>query len=187
MTPPSARGNGVLRKASVVLGGYVLALAVASAVVAVRLAATRGPDAQASAGMYAFGDLILFAATFGIVGLLPTALGLVFLRPCRLFWLGLSAAGLVIATTGAAAVALFAIGRAGPASSPLGSWAALAVLRILPAPLVAGAFLIAGLISPHRASRWALLAASGIEVGVCAYAAFAWLDPGRLLDALTTR
>ncbi len=99
MTSPSPRGNRRFRKISMVLAGYLAALVVAFLAVAVRMATTSGPDAQASSGMYAFGDALLFVAVFGIVGLLPTGLGLVFLRPYRLFWLILSTIGAVIATT----------------------------------------------------------------------------------------
>lgn len=115
-----------------VLAGYLAAFALASIAVVVRVANTSGPDAQASSGMYAFGDVLLFAAVFGTAGLLPTGLGFVFLRPYRLFWLILSAVGVVIATTGVTALALFAIGRAATAPPSLGPWDALAVLRILP-------------------------------------------------------
>ena len=60
----------------------------ASAAVAVRIANTSGPDAQASAGMYAFGDGLLFIAVFSAVAIFPTGLALCFLRPCRWFWVG---------------------------------------------------------------------------------------------------
>ena len=167
------------QKITLVLAGYVVAFALASIAVAVRVSFTSGPDAQASSGMYAFGDLLLFMAVFGGVGLLPTGLGLVFLRSSRRFWRILSAIAVAIAATGVTAIVLFAIGRSATAPPALRAWDALAVLRILPAPLFAVAFLIAGVISPHRASRWALLAACGIEIAVCAYAGFVWFGPYR--------
>jgi hypothetical protein len=43
-------------KFGVVLADYVAAVLVAGVAVAIRIANTSGPDAQASAGMYAFGD-----------------------------------------------------------------------------------------------------------------------------------
>ncbi len=138
--------------------------------------ATSGPDAQASSGMYAFGDSLLFVAVFGTIGLLPTGLAFVFLRPYRPFWLILSAIGALSAITALTALALFVMDRAATAPSAIGTWGPLAVLRILPAPLFAAAFLIAGVISPHRTSRWTLLAASCIELIVSAYAWFVWLS-----------
>ena len=93
--------------------------------------ATSGPDAQASSGMYAFGDSYLFIAVFGLLALLPTGPTLFFLRPYRRVWSVLSAAGLCVAITGVAAAALFALGRDAVAPSALAAWADFSVLRIL--------------------------------------------------------
>ena len=82
-----------LVKVGVVLAGYVAAVLAASAAVAVRVANTSGPDADASAGMYAFGDGLLFIAVFSAVALFPTGLALWFLRPYRWFWVVLSVDG----------------------------------------------------------------------------------------------
>ena len=163
-------------KVGVVAGGYIVAFLVASAAVAVRLANTSGPDAQASSGMYAFGDAVLFVAVFSVVALVPTAAVLFVLRPYRRFWTVLSTFGLGVAVTGLAAVALFAIGRsAGP--SPVATWAALSVLRILVAPLLALAFLMCTVFSPYRPPRLALLATTAAEVVVSAYGGFVWFVP----------
>ena len=86
-----------LVKFGAVLAGYLAAALAASAAVAVRIANTNGPDAQASAGMYAFGDGLLFVAVFSVVAILPTGLALFFLRPYRWFWTVLSIAALAIA------------------------------------------------------------------------------------------
>lgn len=163
-------------KVGVVAGGYVVAFFVASAAVGIRLASTRGPDAQASSGMYAFGDTVLFVAVFGVVALVPTAAVLFFLRPYRRFWTVLSTFGLTIAFTGLTAVALFVIGRsAGP--SPIATLAAFSVLRILAAPLLAPAFLVCAVLSPYRVPRLALLATTAAEVAVSAYGGFVWFIP----------
>ncbi len=98
-------------KVGAVVGGYVAAFLVASAAVGIRLANTSGPDTQASSGMYAAGDALLFAAVFGVAALVPTGAALFFLRPYRRFWTVLSTFSLGVAVTGLAAVALFAIGR----------------------------------------------------------------------------
>lgn len=163
-------------KVGVVAGGYIAALLVAVAAVAVRLATTSGPDAQASSGMYAFGDALLFVAVFGVAALVPTGAALVFLRPFRPFWTVLSAVGLGVAVTGLAAVTLFAVGRHAP-PSPLATWAGLSVLRILVAPLLALTFLVCAVFSPYRVPRVPLLAATGMEAAVSAYGGFAWFVP----------
>jgi len=68
-----------LTKIGFVLSGYVAACLVASAVVYVYERLTQSAAAQASAGMYAFGDFLLFLAVLGILALFPTGLALYFL------------------------------------------------------------------------------------------------------------
>ena len=98
-----------LVKFGTVLAGYVAAVLVASAAVAVRIANTSGPDAQASAGMYAFGDGLLFVAVVSAVALLPTGLGLWFLRPCRRLWIALPVTAMAVAGTAILAAAVYAL------------------------------------------------------------------------------
>jgi len=165
-----------LVKIGVVLGGYVAAVLAADAAVAVRVAHTSGPDAQASAGMYAFGDGLLFVAVFGALALVPTGLALWFLRPFRWFWTVLSVAALAVAATAIPAGALCALERflAIPRESVLEYLAALSFLRTIVSPPLAAAFVVAGVIAPSRTSRWALLAAAGIEGAVAVYAVLQW-------------
>jgi len=68
-----------LTKLGLVLGGYVIACLVASGVVYVYERLTQDAVAQTSAGMYAFGDLILFVGVFGVLALFPTGLALFYL------------------------------------------------------------------------------------------------------------
>ena len=159
-----------------VAGGYIAAFLVASAAVAVRLASTSGPDAQASSGMYAFGDALLFVAIFGVSALVPTAAALFFLRPYRHFWTVLSALGFAVAVTGVTAAILFAVGRHATLS-PLATWVNFSVLRILVAPLLAIIFLVCTILSPHRSPRFAFLAAALMEAAVSTYGGFVWFVP----------
>jgi len=173
----------VRTKLAIVAAGYLVAFVVASVVVAIRLSATSGPAAQASSGMYAFGDAVLFVGVFGVVGLAPTGAGLFFLRPHRRFWYVLSAIGLALALTGVCAMVLFSVGRNADPKSTLGAWGAFSVLRILVAPLLAATFLVCTLLSPDRVPRRTLLAAAAAELVVSAYAGIVWflplLFPGR--------
>lgn len=164
-------------KLGVIAGGYVAAFLIASAAVAIRLANTSGPDAQASSGMYAFGDALLFLAVFVVVALLPTGAALFLLRPYRHFWVMLSACGLGVAVTGVAAAALFATGRHVTAPSPLATSAGLSVLRILVAPLFALTFLVCAGLSPYRFPRLAFLAVTATEAAVSAYGGLVWFVP----------
>jgi hypothetical protein len=163
-------------KVGVVAVGYIAAVLVASVAVGIRLANKSGADAQASSGMYAFGDALLFVAVFAGAALVPTGAALFFLRPYRHIWTVLSALGLSVAVTGLTAAALFAIGRHA-APSPLATWAGLSVLRILVAPLLALTFLVCTVLSPYRFPRLAFLAASVMEAAVSAYGGFVWFVP----------
>jgi hypothetical protein len=68
-----------LAKWGLVIGGYVMACLAAVGVVYVYQLFAQDAASQASAGMSAFGDLVLFAGVFGVLMLLPTGLGLYFL------------------------------------------------------------------------------------------------------------
>ena len=68
-----------LAKLGLVTGGYAAACLIASGVVYVWELFTQGPIAQASSGMYAFGDLLLFIGIFGVLALIPTGLAVYFL------------------------------------------------------------------------------------------------------------
>lgn len=68
-----------LIKISLVFAGYLAACLIASGAVYANQLFTPASAAQASAGMSAFGDFILFVGAFGILALFPTALALYFL------------------------------------------------------------------------------------------------------------
>src|SRR5436305_15127236 len=123
--------------------------------------------------MFGFGDSLLFLAVFG----LAAAAALFFLRPRPAFWLTLSVAALVVATT---SVAAFLV-QIGPRvfSSPylLQSWSGFVPLRIFVAPLFAIFFLLSGLIAPNRSARISLILATTIETAVFAYVTFTWFHP----------
>jgi hypothetical protein len=163
-----------LARAGLVALGYVGALLVALAVVAFRVVTTSGPEAQASSGMYAFGDALLFVSVFGGLALVPTVATLYFLRPYPMFWTALAIVAIMVALTGVAAAIVFAAGRH-ETSSTLAAWTALCVLRILGAPLFAVGWLACGLMAPARAPRLALLMGVLLEAVVSAYGAFIWV------------
>ena len=70
-----------IAKLGLVTGGYIVACVLAGGVVYVYQLLTDTPVTQASSGMYAFGDLLLFIGVFGILALFPTGLALYFLIP----------------------------------------------------------------------------------------------------------
>jgi hypothetical protein len=167
-----------MAKAGVVVGGYVVAVLSAVGVVLLYINQTNGPDRDASSGMYAFGDALLFIAVFGIVSTIPTAVALVFLRQSRKFWIALCVVALFAASTGLGAVAVtvldsqqFALGAS------FDGWAALSVLRILVSPFVALSLGLSALVAPHVHFRWYLFGAAAGEGVSSVYGFFHWFAP----------
>jgi hypothetical protein len=156
------------------IGGYAVASFVASAAVSVRLLHPQHAQAQASAGMLAFGDLLLFVFVFGAVALFLTGLALYFLRPLGKFWTVFSGGSLALAGTGLGAALVIAQASTPPANSFGGALAGIGVLRMLPAPLLAIGFALSTFIAPNRRSRRTSLAATLIEGAVGAYAFVHW-------------
>ena len=152
-----------LAKVGLVGAGYVGALAIATAVVAVYVAATQGPDRRDYAAMFDFGDSLLFLGVFGLAAVLPTGAALFFLRPHRRFWRLLSIVAMVIAATALAAFVAMLAWRAAGGHSGASAWAALASLRILVAPVFGLAFAVSAVFAPSRNPRLALLAATAAE------------------------
>ncbi|MEO8029392.1 MAG: hypothetical protein ABI765_01020 [Gemmatimonadota bacterium] len=155
-------------KVGLVLGGYLIAGLIATAVVAVYIAMTSSPDRQVYGAMYDFGDSLLFLGVFGVAATVPTGAALIFLRSYPRFWQTISVFALAIAATGVAAVIIFLMARhaaVGPAAtgSATSVWASVAVLRILIAPLFALTFCVAGGFAPERAFRIRLFTAGIVE------------------------
>jgi hypothetical protein len=159
-----------LSKVGVVLGGYAAAFSVACVLVYIRQLRTSGPDAQASAGMYAWGDFTLFVTSFTVMALIPTALGLYFLRPYKNFWIVLSVAAIAVAITGPVGAALSALCLNFPRlGSPWQMLGALGFLRAMGAPLLAMTFLVCAAFAPAKRPRWAMLTATVFECAASSY------------------
>ena len=73
-----------LARVGIVAGGYAAAMLVAIGAVAVLNMLDSGTDRDASSGMAAFGDAVLFIAVFGALAMVPTALAVIlFFRRSR--------------------------------------------------------------------------------------------------------
>ena len=154
-------------KAGIVLGGFTAAFAVSWAAVAIRQRLTQGPEAQASSGMYAFGDLALGFIMFGGLALVPLGLGLFWLRPVARFWSTATWVALAYACTSPVALVV-----SGWLRAPAGSWALLADARIGVMPLGALALATGGLFAPQPRSRWILIGAALMDGGFFAAIVF---------------
>jgi len=157
--------------------GYIAAFVIASAVTAIRVALTSGPDAAAYSGMLAFGDAFLWFNVFGICATVPTAAALYFLRPYRRFWELIGFTAVVVAATGVMSAVLYHFGRAAEEIEFLGAWAQLSPLRMLVAPLLALVFLVCALVAPRGSPRIALLSAALMEMSVTGFIGLVWFVP----------
>jgi|CXWL01.1.fsa_nt_gi hypothetical protein len=159
-------------KAGIVVGGYFTAFLLALGVVWIYIERTAGPDREASGGMYAFGDFLLFVAVFGVVSTVPTIVTLVVLRRSRSFWTVLSVLALAIASTSVAEVAATVLV---PQSTNL--LVMLAFPRIFMSPFLAVPFGLAAWAAPGVPARWCLLAAAGMEAASAIFGFFHWFVP----------
>ena len=161
-----------LAKVRVVVGGYVVALALATLALTVYVSITSSPDRDASSGMYAFADGLLFLFAFAVASLAPTGLALHSLRAFTAPWWVFSSVGLAISITGLLAVASIA-----EPDTASGAWSTLAVQRIFLAPLLAGLFALIGLFSPTRTYRAWFFAFAGLESITGIYGFVHWFLP----------
>lgn len=161
-------------KVGVIAAGYAIAVVIAMLVLRVYVAATSSVDRQASSGMSAFGDSLLFLAVLGVASIPATGAALFFLRSSRAFWRVLSVASLIIACTALMALTLSFGSSSAGAGTRLQAWGMVAPLRILAAPLLALFFLLSGLFAPTRSARLCLLGASAIEIVAFVSVAFTW-------------
>jgi hypothetical protein len=154
----------------IILAGYVAAFLAAGAALHFRQLHAAGGAAQGSAGMYAFGDALLYASVLVAVALVPTALALHELRSLRWFWTGLSVLSTAVTATGAVAAAVVAL-----ASHPLpgvqltAALASAALLRVLAAPLLILSDVTLAFFAPGRDARRALLVGTVIEAALVVF------------------
>ena len=161
-------------KVALVAAGFAGALLVAIGTLAFYIACTNTPDRQASAGMYGFGDSLLFLAVLALASIPATGAALIFLRSHRAFWRTLAIGALAFAATGIAALITYATGRTAPSGTALGNWANLSILRLLVAPIAAGASFLSALLAPERRDRIPLFAASLMDAGAFAGVVLIW-------------
>lgn len=161
-----------LARAGIVVAGYVVSILLAAGVVSLYISQIDPADYDASSGMYAFGEMLVFLAVFGTVSIVPTGLAMVFLKQRRGFWIALCVVALAVAGTSLGVVASTVLA---PLSTSL--WTMLAFPRIFLSPFLAAAFGLAALVAPEARFRWWLLAAAGIECASSVYGFFHWFAP----------
>ena len=161
-------------KVGLVLAGYAAAVLIALLAVRLYIGVTSGPGRDASSGMFAFGDMLAFLATFAVAAVPATGAAFYFLRSHPGFWPPLAIIALLFAITSLIAIVVHFSSSLPSPGSPAPGWSALATLRVLLAPLFAIAFFIAGLFAPVRRARLALLTATVMEFAAFAMLVFSW-------------
>ncbi len=163
-------------KLSIVLAAYVVAFVVAAEVVHLReLRPQWQATAQASPGMAAFADFILFVEVFGVAAAVPTALADCFLRPFRRICTVFATGCLALAATGLIAAVVTVWTRSLHAEIGLLRTVAIAgELRTFLSPILAPSFLVSVPLAPTWRCRWILLAAAAME-GAAFASGHAWL------------
>ena len=149
----------------IVLAGYVFAILAAFAAVYTWDLASQVTNAQASAGMSAFGDVILFLVVLGGVAVIPTALGFYFLRSAPRLWDGFAWACLGFSILeGLVLLANALLNASGFATSPPAEVLSLArVLGSFAIPVLVVGFLILAIMAPTGRSRLLLFLSAGLE------------------------
>jgi len=150
-----------LTKIAIVMGGYLLALLVAIVVMYIYATLVDSPERQASSGMAAFGDSLLFLAVFSIAAMPATVAALYFVRRSDTFWRLTSVVALCIAMTGISALLAYLFNF--DANSMFYTWSTLSPLRILLAPFLAFGFFLCSLFAFTPIYRNRLRAATAIE------------------------
>jgi len=154
-------------KIGIVIAGYILACAAAFAATYINELTTRGTDAQASQGMLAFGQSMLFLLVFGGLALIPTVLAFYFLRSSEKFWNGFALLCLAFSITEIIIVVANALINAGILQISEASSAVVSLFGVLGAfgaPILIIGFLGLAVIAPSRRPRMFLLASAGLEI-----------------------
>ena len=154
-------------KIGIVTAGYIFACVAATIATYIQELTTRGTDAQASQGMFAFGQSILFMLVFGGLALMPTVLAFYFLRSSEKFWNGFAVLCLAFSIIGIIVVIANALINANIlhiAESSAAVVSLFGVVGAFGAPILIIGFLVLAVIAPARRPRLLLLASAGLEV-----------------------
>ena len=154
-----------LTKTGIVFAGYACAFALAVVVTYIKMRATaNSPDADASSGMHAFGELLVFVFTFGFAALVPSGFAFYFLREVRAFWKAVAVCAAVLAATNVVAGAVYWAQWLLPHVPMLDSGSAFAVLRMLVAPIVMATILVCAEFAPEPRLRRIMRLAAAVEI-----------------------
>lgn len=166
------------KKVTIVLGGYVAAIAAAAAAAWLYNWHTSRLPYDTSGGMYAAGEAMTSVAVFLVVALVPTVLALWYLRGNTQFWNVVGWGSLLFAGVSLLSVLIVMVYPAVTRSLVLAALNLLALSQLLGVPFWFASFVLFAFLAPDRRSRRLLQGAVAIElvIGVCA--ALHWFAPG---------
>ncbi len=154
---------------AVVVGGYIAALVVGAAAVALRSWMFPLPPAEASGGMAGFGDLLFFGLVAGVASLVPSGIALRGLRTAQSFWRPASFTVLAVAVTGPLAIAIFATESHRPDPSAFVAMLGFfSLMRLFGSPVLTPLWSLSALLCPEQPARRTLFAAAALEALVAA-------------------
>lgn len=143
--------------------GFATAFAAAAGAVWLRSVLFPWPAEEASGGMAAFSDLLLFAGVLSLAAVVPTIRLLRLLSDCAAFWAVWSSVAVVVTLTGlVASAAYLAPGQIRIRPFPMIQ--TLAPLRLLGAAPLAIGFVLSAFLTPHRRAKVIFAGCAGIEI-----------------------
>jgi hypothetical protein len=167
-----------LAKLLLVLAGYLAAVVAGGAAGYLYDRRVSALPYDTSGGMYAGGEAITSLGVFLLVALVPTLLGLWFLRRHEKSWTVLGIAALGFAGAGLLSVLLPPGIRPGWAGIPLLLAELMRVAHLLGAPLWIVSFGLFALLAPFRAPRRRLVLATALELVAGVLVLVHWFLPG---------
>jgi hypothetical protein len=151
-------------KLGIVVAGYVLAMVASTVTVMLYDRRFTAADNQQMGGMIAGGEMMLGFAVFMMVALVPTGLGVWFVRRNRTFWSLFTTTALAFAIIGLAAVLTPLFTGPEMRSPVLTLVGLLSIVQMFGSPLWIGGFGLFALLAPERDLRTRLLVGLAIEV-----------------------
>jgi hypothetical protein len=161
-------------KLAIVLGGYVLAFVAAGLAGYLYDRRMAEMPYDTSGGMYAAGEGMAWLGTFLVVALVPTLMGLWFMRRNTKFWTTIAVGGLGFAGVGLLSVLVMMTMHDTPTHLVGVAVELFGLAQLLGVPIWIAGFALFAFIAPTRPARRLLVWAVGIElvIGVCSVIRF---------------
>jgi hypothetical protein len=168
---------GRVAKWSIVIGGYVAAVVAAGVAGWLYNEHLETLPYDTSGGMYAGGEMLNSLAVFLVVALVPTLLGLWFVRGHAKFWNAVGVLSVGFAAVGL--VAVFAATRGAITQNlALVLLSIFGLAQLLGVPFWLFAFVLFAFLAPTRLARRLMIAAIALELVIGVLAFLHWFVPG---------